>query len=157
MKNSSRKELFTGMLLFSVFGMMVETTFTGIAAFWDGSFKGSVSLLMIPVYSFAYFLGVYTLPYIQNTRLFEWQIRLPLIVLVVYAIEWVAGAFYQTIGLLPWHYNHGWASNFSNGNITLYFLPAWFLFAVIVVPAIRIIEKISPVFLEQLTKAINQP
>lgn len=156
MNTSSRNELITGMLLFSVFGLMVEITFTGLAAFWSGSFKGSVSLLMIPVYSFAYFLGIKILPIIKNTIFYKWYFRLPGIVVIVYMIEWVSGSFYQSIGLRPWYYNHGWASNFSNGNITLYFLPAWLLFAIIVVPAIKMAQSISPVFLEVLSKEIKK-
>lgn len=156
MIKTARNELITGMLLFSVFGLMVELTFTGLGAFWSGSFKGGVSLLMIPIYSFSYYLGIKILPIIENTDFYKWYIRLPGIVLIVYAIEWVSGAFYQSTGLLPWHYKHGWASDFSNGNITLYFLPAWFLFALIVIPAIRIVQRISPVFIESLSKEISQ-
>lgn len=154
MTNISRKELITGMLLFSVFGLMVETTFTGLSAAWSGSFKGGVSLLMIPVYCLSYFIGIKALPLIENTTLYRWYFRLPLIVVTVYSIEWSFGALYQSVGLHPWHYNHGWASEFSNGNITLYFLPAWLFFALIVVPAIRIVRNISPTFLELLSREI---
>ena len=148
----NRAQLITGMLLFSVFGLMVETVFTGLFAAWSGSFKGGVSLLMIPVYSLSYLIGIKVLPLVENTLLFKVQFRLPLIVLVVYSIEWIFGAAYQTIGLLPWHYDHGWASNFSNGNITLLYLPAWLFFALIVVPAIRIIQNISPIVISNIQK-----
>jgi hypothetical protein len=157
MTANNKNELIVGMFLFSVFGLMVETLFTGILAAWSGSFKGGVSLLMIPVYSLSYCLGFYSLEYIEKTILFRVYFRLPMIVIVVYIIEWVFGAFYKSIGLLPWHYQHGWASDFSNGNITLYFLPAWLLFAFIVVPVIKIIRKLSPVLIQQLkSELINK-
>ena len=147
---NNRQELITGMLLFSVFGLMVETVFTGVLASWSGSFKGGVSLLMIPVYSLSYCLGVYSFKHLEKTILFKVYFRLPLIVITVYMIEWGFGAFYKSINLAPWHYEHGWASDFSNGNITLYFLPAWLIFAFIVIPVIKIINGISPKLIQQL-------
>lgn len=152
MTANNKYALIIGMLLFSVFGLMVETVFTGVFASWAGSFKGGVSLLMIPVYSLSYCIGIFSLPYIEKTQLYNLTYRLPLIVLTVYIIEWIFGAFYKMIGLLPWHYEHGWASDFSNGNITLYFLPAWLLFAFIVVPVIKIIQGISPELIKQIKK-----
>ncbi len=151
-----RTHLVLGMLLFSVFGLMIEIIFTGIFAFWSGSFKGQVSLLMIPVYSLSYYLGLKLLPLVEDTQLYELKYRLPGIVLIVYTIEWIFGAFYQGIGLLPWYYDHGWASDFSNGNITLLYVPAWLFFAWIVVPAIRTVEGISPILLVQLIEAFKK-
>ena len=58
-----------GMLLFSVFGLTIETIFTGFFASWGGSFKGEVSLLMIPVYSLAYIIAIKALPIIKKTIL----------------------------------------------------------------------------------------
>lgn len=142
--------LLTGALLFSVFGLMTETVFTGLAAFWAGSFKGSVSLLMIPVYCFSYLLANWLLPKVEHTVFFKLPIRVPAIVITIYIIEWGFGAAYKAIGLVPWHYQHAWASDFSNGNITLYFLPAWIGFALIVIPVIRIIKVISPALLEEI-------
>lgn len=157
MSANNKSELITGMLLFTVFGLMIETMFTGLAASWVGSFKGGVSLLMIPVYSLSYCLGIYALPYIKKTIMFKLIFRLPLIILVVYIIEWSFGAFYQWAGLTPWHYNHGWASNFSNGNITLYFLPAWLIFAIIVIPVIQIIQKLSPIIITLIKFELSPP
>lgn len=155
MAANNKLELITGMLLFSVFGLTVETIFTGVAAAWDGSFKGGVSLLMIPVYSLSYCLGIYALPYIENTFVFKPVFRLPLLVLVIYSIEWGFGFFYKSIGLKPWHYEHGWASDFSDGNITLYFLPAWLVFSLIVIPVINVLKKISPDFLKLIKSELN--
>lgn len=155
MAANNKLELLTGMLLFSIFGLLVETLFTGVAAAWSGSFKGGVSLLMIPVYSLSYCLGIYTLPYIEKTIIFKLAFRLPLIVFVIYTIEWGFGSMYKSIGLKPWHYEHGWASDFSNGNITLYFLPAWLVFALIVVPVVKVIKKISPELLIVIKSEFN--
>lgn len=155
MAANNKYETLCGMLLFSAFGLIVETTFTGCAAFWDGSFKGGVSLLMIPVYSLSYVLGIYTLPYIEKTVIFKPVFRLPIIVIVIYSIEWTFGAFYKSIGLIPWHYDHGWASDFSNGNITLYFLPAWVLFSLIVIPVLKIIQEISPILITKIESEIS--
>ena len=152
MKTILRAEILCGMLLFSAFGLMVEIIFTGLGEFWSGSFKGSVSLLMIPVYSLSYILGVTALPVIRETILFKLSFRIPLIILTVYIIEWAFGAFYAALGLTPWYYDHGWASEFSNGHITLYFLPAWAGFSLIVVPAILIIQEISPNVVNELKK-----
>jgi len=156
MSASNKYETLCGMLLFSAFGLLVETAFTGLAAFWSGSFKGGVSLLMIPVYSFSYCLGIYFLAYIEKTVIFRLFYRIPLIVIVIYIIEWCFGAFYKTLGLTPWHYNHGWASDFSNGNITLYFLPAWVLFAFIVIPVLRIIQSITPILIIKIQSEISR-
>lgn len=142
--------LFTGALLFSVFGLMVETLFTGVAAFWQGSFKGGVSLLMIPVYCFSYLLAIWLLPKVEQSVFFKLPLRITGIIIIIYIIEWGFGAAYKSIGLVPWHYEHGWASDFSNGNITLYFLPAWIAFAIIVIPVIRIIKAISPTLLGEI-------
>lgn len=155
MASSNKFDILCGALLFSVFGLMVETLFTGFAAAWNGSFKGGVSLLMIPVYSLSYCLGIYVLPYIEKSILFKLPYRLPLIVVTIYTIEWIFGAFYKSISLTPWHYEHGWASDFSNGNITLYFLPAWLLFSLIVVPAIKVIQNISPIVLSNIKNEIK--
>ena len=60
--------------------------------------------------------------------------RLPAAVVVIYAIEWNWSALYAALGLHPWHYEHGWASDFSGGHITLLYLPAWLVFGLRVVP-----------------------
>ncbi len=152
---ANKSEFFCGMLLFSVFGLMVELSFTGLGSAWAGSFRGGVSLLMIPVYSFSYFLGIHVLAKFENTIIFKWYFRLPLIVLTVYVIEWIAGALYKSVGLTPWHYEHGWASDFSGGNITLLYAPAWLFFAVIVVPAIKIVSRLSPILLQLIRTEIH--
>ena len=54
--------------------------------------------------------------------------------MVIYAIEWNWSALYAALGLHPWHYEHGWASDFSGGHITLLYLPAWLVFGLRVVP-----------------------
>lgn len=154
--SKNTKVVVVGMLLFSIFGLMIETTFTGLGAWWSGSFKGGVSLLMIPVYSLSYLLGIVAIKYLADTVVFEMKFRIPIIVVTVYSVEWFFGALYQKMGLLPWYYDHGWASAFSNGNITLYFLPAWVFFGLIVIPAMKIISKLSPVLLQELGDTSNR-
>ena len=124
-------ELVWAALLFSVFGLCTELVFTGFAASWEGSFRGQVSLLMVPVYALAYGVVGLALRVISrfDLRLGLWRVALG--VLLVYAIEWSAGAAYGSLGLRPWHYEHGWASNWSNGLVTLYYAPVWAIFVVI--------------------------
>lgn len=130
--------------LFAVFGLLVELVFTGVFSGFSGSFLGHVSLLMVPVYATAYFaMG----PLLGLLARLDWDtlpIRLPLAVLVIYTFEWSFGAAYRAMGLQPWYYDHGWASDFSDGNITLYYLPAWLVFAWIVVPARRAVRDLAP-------------
>ena len=70
--------------------------------------------------------------------------RLPLTVLAIYAVEWSFGAAYAALGLWPWHYEHGWASDFSGGHITLLYLPGWVLFAWGLLPVWRAVRALSP-------------
>lgn len=133
-----------GALLFAMIGLLAEVAFTGLGAGASGSFRGHVSLLMIPVYVFAYLLAG---PVQSLFDLLGWRsaaLRIPFIILVIYGIEWSFGAFYQSIGLRPWHYDHGWASEFSNGNITLYWLPVWTVFALCVYPVVRAVDAVIP-------------
>jgi hypothetical protein len=130
-------------VLFSAFGLCTEIVFTGVFAWTGGSFLGHVSLLMIPVYALTFFLLGPLLAAVERFRL-GLRGYLPLAVLVIYAIEWSSGIFYRWLGFEPWHYDHGWASEFSSGHITLYYLPAWLIFALIVPPVWRIIRAASP-------------
>lgn len=132
-----------GALLFSMFGLCTEIVFTGLWSGWGDSFLGRVSLLMVPVYTVAYALLVFVLPALERRGLGRVAVRLPLTVLVIYIIEWGAGATYAAIGLTPWHYDHGWASSWSSGHVTLYYLPAWFIFAWLVVPVGRFVQEIT--------------
>lgn len=143
-QDDRRLEGLCGALLFAGFGLVCEIVFTGAFAAWSGSFKGHVSLLMIPVYMFAYAIGRPLLAALARAGRDRLAVRIPLTVVLIYAIEWIAGALYHAIGLDPWRYEHGWASDFSDGNITLYWLPAWIVFAWIVAPVVRVIAEISP-------------
>ncbi len=139
-----------GGALFTVFGLGTELVFTGVSAGWSGSFRGHVSLLMIPVYVFAFFLAPPLLAALERRGWQRPAIRLPATVLLIYAIEWGWGAGYGAIGLTPWHYDHGWASDFSGGRITLYYAPAWLVFAFLVVPVIRTIQRLAPLLVKSL-------
>jgi len=55
-----------GALYFSMFGLCMEIVFTGLWAGWDGSFRGEVSLLMIPMYELAYALLVTVVPWLES-------------------------------------------------------------------------------------------
>jgi hypothetical protein len=123
-----------GAALFSMFGLCMEVVFTGLGAWWDGSFKGSVSLLMIPVYTAVYLMIGPLLATAQDFGITRPAVRVPPTVLLIYAVEWSFGASYERLGLEPWRYHHGWASDFSHGHISLYYLPAWIGFALAVVP-----------------------
>jgi hypothetical protein len=137
-------ELSCGAVLFAAFGLCTEIVFTGVKAWTGESFLGHVSLLMVPVYALTFLLLG---PLLSAAERFRLGLRgyLPLAVLAIYAIEWSSGAFYRWLGFEPWHYDHGWASAFSGGNITLYYLPAWLVFALIVPPVWRIATAASPV------------
>ena len=133
-----------GALLFAGFGLCTEIVFTGLWAGPGASFKGEVSLLMVPVYATAYFLIGPLLRVAEGRGLTSpWQLVLPG-VLVVYALEWSFGAFYEALGFRPWRYDHGWASDFSGGHITLYYAPAWCVFVLIAIPVYRAIRRVAP-------------
>jgi len=133
-----------GALLFSMFGLCVEVAFTGLKAGVGGSFIGGVSLLMVPVYALAYLLIGPLLRLARRRDLMRPLLRIPLTVAGIYAIEWSFGAAYQSLGLRPWHYQHGWASDFSGGHITLLYAPFWALFAAILVPVHRAVQDAAP-------------
>ena len=130
--------------LFVAFGLCVEIVFTGLSEGAGGSFRGQVSLLMVPVYIVAWLLLGPGLALLRTLSLDGFLVRLPLTVLVVYGIEWAFGAFYWEVGLRPWHYQHGWASDFSGGHITLLYAPFWFVFAALLPPVHRAIRAAAP-------------
>jgi hypothetical protein len=132
-----------GALFFGMFGLCTEIVFTGLAAGWAGSFRGTVSLLMIPVYALAYVLLVAAVPRLEALGMDRAPVRIPILVLAIYAVEWAAGAAYAAIGLTPWHYEHGWASDWSGGYVTLYYLPAWIVFAFLLLPASRLVARLA--------------
>ena len=132
-----------GCLLFSAFGLCVEIAFTGLSAGRAQSFRGEVSLLMVPVYSTAFLAIGPLLGLAGRFGLQRPVLRIPLTVVAIYAVEWSFGAGYAALGLAPWYYDHGWASDWSRGFVTLRYLPAWIGFAVIVVPVWRRVEKAS--------------
>ncbi|MCZ6782542.1 MAG: hypothetical protein O7G30_04445 [Proteobacteria bacterium] len=142
--HSKLVRLLWGSLLFSMFGLCVEIVFTGASAGRGGSLRGHVSLLMIPVYMAAYLVTGGGLRLAERWGLTHLAVRIPVALVVIYAIEWAFGAAYQSLGLSPWHYDHGWASEFSGGAVTLYYLPAWTLFAIIVVQVWRVVHAVSP-------------
>lgn len=130
--------------LFVAFGLCTEIVFTGLAEGVGGSFRGQVSLLMIPVYAVAWILLG---PALRGLRAIGWSDaarRLPLTVLAIYAVEWSFGAFYAEMGLWPWRYTHGWASEFSDGHVTLLYLPFWLGFAALLPPVHRAIRAAAP-------------
>jgi hypothetical protein len=138
-----RTEL-AALALFVAFGLCVEILFTGLAEGVGGSFRGQVSLLMIPVYAVAWLLLG---PALRGLRAIGWSgapRRLPLTVLAIYAVEWSFGALYADMGLWPWRYAHGWASDFSNGHVTLLYAPFWLVFAALLPPVHRAIRAAAP-------------
>lgn len=126
----------TRTVLFIAFGLCTEIVFTGVSAGFGGNFRGEVSLLMIPVYALAWAVLGPGLALLKRLGFDGAAVRLPLTVVAIYAIEWAFGAAYATAGLWPWHYEHGWASDFSNGHITLLYAPFWLVFAA-VLPKVR--------------------
>lgn len=140
-----RSTLFYGCILFSMYGLVNEIIFTGIFS-WFPTLKGTVSLLMIPVYSVSYLLLVSNI-YKKLTRFAEnIFLRSFFVVLIVYFVEYIFGNVYFFMGFNPWKYHHGWASEFSNGAITLYYLPFWYIFAFIVVHIGDIVSSMAPIF-----------
>ncbi len=131
-------------LLFVGFGLCTEIVFTGLAGAWEGSFRGQVSLLMVPVYALAYFAIGAALWALEQVGAKHLAVRVAAGVTMVYAIEWSFGLLFGSLGLRPWHYEHGWASDFSGGWITLYYLPAWALFVVLAERVWRIASTVAP-------------
>lgn len=140
---TARGSVIWGAALFAMFGLCMEVVFTGLAVGWDGSFKGGVSLLMIPVYTLVYLMIGPALAALRHLGLARLAVRVPLTVIIIYAVEWSFGAGYERLGLEPWRYHHGWASDFSHGHITLYYLPAWIGFALAVVPAWKFAQALG--------------
>lgn len=138
------KRLFWGAVLFAMFGLCVEIAFTGLDAGFAGSFRGHVSLLMIPVYALAFAIAGPVYRFFDRRRWYALTIRVPIVVAIIYAIEWASGAFYARLGLWPWRYEHGWASDFSNGHVTLWWLPAWIAFALALEVVYRMVETVWP-------------
>ena len=120
-----------GCLGFVLFGLGTEIAFTGLWAGIDGSFRGAVSLCMVPVYALAYAAGRPLLTRLRTHGLDRLAVTLPATVLLIYGIEYLSGSAYAALGLVPWHYEHGWASDFSSGHVTLLYLPFWAAFAAI--------------------------
>lgn len=135
-----------GMVLFVAFGLCTEILFTGVGEGLGGSLRGSVSLLMVPIYALGWaLLG----PALQAMRAVGLGTapRLAITVLAIYAIEWSFGAGYAAAGLWPWRYAHGWASDWSGGHVTLFYLPFWLVFAAALPPvhaAIRSLVALEP-------------
>ncbi len=140
---TARGSAIWGAALFSMFGLCTEVVFTGAVVGWEGSFKGSVSLLMIPVYTAVYLMIGPLLAAAEHLGLMRLAVRVPLSVIIIYAVEWSFGAGYERLGLEPWRYQHGWASDFSHGHITLYYLPAWIGFALAVVPVWKFAQALG--------------
>lgn len=137
-------QLVVATALFSIFGLMVELFFTGFSSGLSDSFLGHVSLLMIPVYAAAFLVIEPLVGALSRLQLDAPRYRIPLTVGAIYVFEWSFGAGYAALGLEPWHYDHGWASDFSSGHITLFYLPAWIVFAWLVLPAARMARAIAP-------------
>lgn len=124
-----------GCLGFVLFGLATEIVFTGLHAGAAESFRGAVSLCMVPVYALAYAIGRPLLAALRRAGLGRRAIAIPLTVVLIYAIEYASGSAYAALGLTPWHYEHGWASDFASGHVTLLYLPFWIVFAAIL-PAV---------------------
>ncbi|HKJ23929.1 MAG TPA: hypothetical protein VKB65_03850 [Myxococcota bacterium] len=130
--------------LFVAFGLCVEIVFTGLAEGAGGSFRGQVSLLMIPVYAVAWALLGPGLRALRGLGLDAARWRLPITVVAIYAVEWSFGTLYAEMGLWPWRYSHDWASDFSGGHVTLLYLPFWLGFAALLPPVHRAIRAAAP-------------
>ncbi|MGH0033509.1 MAG: hypothetical protein ACQGVK_00635 [Myxococcota bacterium] len=130
--------------MFVAFGLCTELCFTGVSASWAGSFRGQVSLLMVPVYLLAYVAIGPALSQLERRGWTRLTTRVGLGVALVYGFEWSFGLLYGALGLRPWHYDHGWASDFSGGCITLYYLPAWALFVLLAERVWRIVSDLAP-------------
>lgn len=143
MPRALRRQLWGG-LLFVAFGLCTEIVFSGVLAGWAGAFEGEVSLLMVPVYALAWLVLGPLLAALARAGIDRPAVRLPLLVAGIYAVEWTFGAAYASVGLHPWHYDHGWASAWSGGHVTLLYLPAWCVFAVLLPPVHRTLRRVAP-------------
>lgn len=123
-------------LLFSAFGLCVEVLFTGLKSGLRGDLMGTVSLLMVPVYSSAYVL-IGAVLHLGWWKDLPATLRVAITVVAIYTIEWGFGVTYHALGFEPWRYDHGAASEFSGGHVTLLYLPFWCIFALVVIPARR--------------------
>jgi len=136
------KQHLVGAILFAIVGMTVEVFFTGLQRGPSRNFMGGVSLLMAILYCVVYW---------SSAPIFRWMYRIKLrnrcaraffLVFVIYAFEWSFGALCRVVGFVPWDYTgHGWATDFSQGNITLYLAPFWYIYGLFVEQVIVSIRK----------------
>lgn len=99
---------------------------------------------MVPVYALAYVVIGFVLAALERRGMPGLTGRILLGVLLIYTLEWGFGLAYGAMTLRPWHYAHGWASDFSGGLVTLYYLPAWALFVVVAERVWRIVSAVAP-------------
>ena len=138
---SELKRLICGAFLFSLGAMMVEVFFTGVQSGPSGSFQGHISLLMAILYWIVYVSSARLFRLLDRLKLKNRFLRAFALVFIIYAFEWSFGALCRAAGFMPWDYTgHGWATDFSHGNITLYLAPFWYLYALIIEPAIRCVR-----------------
>ena len=107
---------------------------------------------MFPVYAISYLLLSSGVGKWIDQRFPNIFLRSLMVVVVVYLVEGISGNLYFLMGLEPWRYHHGWASDFSNGAISLLYAPFWYIFAFLVVRIGDVIEAVSPVVEEAVTK-----
>lgn len=128
-----RGHTFFLILFFVCLGMATEVVFTAIYAIVvnkpvDGkplmALAGMTYVWMAFLYALIPIIGILFYDKVKHIPLY-W--RLPMYVLIIYFVEFTAGAFLQlTTGSCPWHYKEGWH---IMGLIRLDYFPAWALFA----------------------------
>lgn len=131
-------ELVVSSVLFSIFGVVCEIFFTAIYNTIETrgkSIKGEVSLLMFPVYFFAYLLFAIPLVKLFSVIGIGLFMQCLTITALIYLVEYCAGILYDRFGHRPWHYEHSFivfdhVIRFDlNNKITLLYFPVWMFFA----------------------------
>src|SRR5688572_9695892 len=101
-------ELWIASSLYAFYGITVEVVFTGV---WNKlvhkeKLEGHVSLLMFPVYFFAYFIFSDSYRFLVNRFDLGIFLSATLIVILIYTIEYFSGRLFYYFGARPWYYDH---------------------------------------------------
>ena len=112
-------------LLFALFGLLLEVFLASAIGFWKGDLtpRGHTSVWMVFDYGL---LGVLLMP--MARPLIRRGVPLParafLYMLAIYAVEYLSGALFTSLGMQVW--NNHWCRWNIHDHIALDFAPVWY-------------------------------
>ncbi|MFN0201724.1 MAG: putative ABC transporter permease [Bacteroidia bacterium] len=136
MFDTSKKNTLLGFCLFGSFGLAVEIFFSAFKSNYDKyalgealdfGLTGQSYVWMFPIYGSAFLLMDFFFPIVKQKvpQLFA---RIPLFILVIFFIEYLAGFVLQQLtGKCPWEYHSPYS---VHGYINLAYTPFWVVFAI---------------------------